>query len=489
MKRNIARLKRVLYFLLACSLVYVVTEGAAWTAIKLAFPASSLRSLDAERASLATDSGAVGRAPEALLQEPAADRRFIHLMHPYYGYVMHPAYGFPSFPAAYEPINDLGFVSDAPAVMHRSPDRVVIAIAGGSVARFGSSLGKAALLRQLQSTPRFAGREIVVTTYAMGAYKQPQHLMVINDVLTRGGEIDVLILIDGFNEAVLGININRPHRIDPFFPHYWFTLARDMPPIANVRTIGRIEYLRALRARRARLFSGIGARSSMFVSFVWKALDSRLALAIGSAREELIASPTDSPSTAEELPSRDRASFGTFPDYLNVRDFYQDAAASWATASFLLDRLVAAQGGVVFHFLQPNQYFPGGKPLTGEERQLMLPERHPQHWNLATGYPYFRAAGERLRQAGVSFHDLTYLFEDHPETLYNDSCCHLNQRGNDLLMEAVGRVIGESIGAAGPAEAAADLPRFREEDVFSPENLTRFAPRDRPYDDGSERPW
>ena len=55
---------------------------------------------------------------------------------------------------------------------------------------------------------------------------------------------------------------------------------------------------------------------------------------------------------------------------------------------------------------------------------------------------------------GVHFVDLTMLVKDVEETIYEDDCCHVNQRGNDLiaaklaeamtvpLLEALMRVLG-----------------------------------------------
>jgi hypothetical protein len=37
------------------------------------------------------------------------------------------------------------------------------------------------------------------------------------------------------------------------------------------------------------------------------------------------------------------------------------------------------------------------------------------------------------RRDAVHFVDLTMLFKDVEETIYEDDCCHVNQRGNDLI--------------------------------------------------------
>ena len=41
--------------------------------------------------------------------------------------------------------------------------------------------------------------------------------------------------------------------------------------------------------------------------------------------------------------------------------------------------------------------------------------------------------GRALRGDGVHFVDLTMLFKDVEETIYEDDCCHVNQRGNNLI--------------------------------------------------------
>jgi len=33
------------------------------------------------------------------------------------------------------------------------------------------------------------------------------------------------------------------------------------------------------------------------------------------------------------------------------------------------------------------------------------------------------------------------LFADHPEPIYVDDCCHYNQKGNDMVAQAIGETI------------------------------------------------
>ena len=109
--------------------------------------------------------------------------------------------------------------------------------------------------------------------------------------------------------------------------------------------------------------------------------------------------------------------------------------------------LCQGMGIEYYHFLQPNQYVPDSKPLSAEEVADAWRANHPYRTPALEGYPRLVRYGRRLRRNGIAFHDLTGIFRERPETLYRDTCCHLNQAGNTLLAEAIRRVIdGETLG-------------------------------------------
>jgi len=57
--------------------------------------------------------------------------------------------------------------------------------------------------------------------------------------------------------------------------------------------------------------------------------------------------------------------------------------------------------------------------------------------SLTSRYADFEARTARLRADGVPARTLTNLFRSNHETLYFDSCCHLNDRGTFLLAESI----------------------------------------------------
>ncbi len=103
-----------------------------------------------------------------------------------------------------------------------------------------------------------------------------------------------------------------------------------------------------------------------------------------------------------------------------------------------------AHGARYFHFLQPNQYVAGSKPLSDEERAKAHDEDSPYRPVAERGYPLLRQVGAELRAAGVWFVDLTEVFSGVGETLYIDTCCHFNAKGNALVSQAIARAVHES---------------------------------------------
>ena len=57
-----------------------------------------------------------------------------------------------------------------------------------------------------------------------------------------------------------------------------------------------------------------------------------------------------------------------------------------------------------------------------------------------------RREGEALRREGIAFHDLTLIFLEHPEPLYEDTCCHYNALGNRILSRHVATILLEELG-------------------------------------------
>ncbi len=107
-------------------------------------------------------------------------------------------------------------------------------------------------------------------------------------------------------------------------------------------------------------------------------------------------------------------------------------------------QICQARGIRYLHFLQPNQYHKGSKPLSEAELKEYFVQDQTYGSAVARGYPAMIVEGRKLREAGVEFNDLTQLFSQDSGTIYCDYFCHYNQRGNDLLATTVADRVIES---------------------------------------------
>lgn len=344
------------------------------------------------------------------------------ILHPYFGYVVNPDR---------RAINRYGFFHDPP-LTERSPDTAIILILGGSVADQFFTMGQETLVRELQNRGVFAGKHVEVVSTALGGYKQPQQLLVLSYFLALGAEYDVVINLDGFNE-VDGAKDNILDGINPFFPHHWNLHARQgLAPEAMVH-FGRVELIRQRRERLRSFFSRRLLRRSAFFLSLWDFLDRREE---GQMRAEMRA--LQAFLSSAELPARVRGPDISFSD---DDEMYAALADVWQRSSLEMARLCHDAGIRYFHALQPNQYFPGSKTLSDEEWRIAWDQDVADTKRVATGYPLLLERGRELRELGVNFIDLTMLFRDETGTIYNDTCCHVNHRGADLMAEALAQAI------------------------------------------------
>jgi hypothetical protein len=420
--------------------LFFIFDGASFTPARLA----------AERAAVS------GVEPDE--QEPAAPALPAQLanrvVHPYLGYVLSPdvprvsAYG-----KRGAPVNQFGLPSQQEPLLERADDRVIVAIAGGSVAGGFAGVGAPQLERRLAESPRFAGKRFVFVPLALAGYKQPQQLMAVAYLLALGGQFDLVINLDGFNEVALHPAENARNHTFAAYPRQWRTLVGQLPE----RGIRELEYERERRARIASFHSLPGLGHSPLASLVWRLRDRQAGARVHAVEQALAETLGDDLRYAETGPKR---------RYADADAMMRDLAAIWRDSSLQLARLCRANGIAYFHFLQPNQYVPDSKPLTEQERRAAFDPEHPYRRGVLLGYPLLAAAGGELTAGGVAFTDLSEAFADVAETLYVDDCCHYNVKGYELLADAIAAAIlarppaePNTAGAVAPARSLPEVER------------------------------
>ena len=128
-------------------------------------------------------------------------------------------------------------------------------------------------------------------------------------------------------------------------------------------------------------------------------------------------------------------------EYSSAEALYGHLARVWSRSSLQMAAVCRGLGIEYLHFLQPNQYVKGSKPVGAEELEAAIHEEHPYREGVEKGYSFLVKEGNWLREHGVNFHDLTMMFADNNEVLYQDTCCHVNTRGYDLVIQRIVREI------------------------------------------------
>jgi hypothetical protein len=354
-------------------------------------------------------------------------------LHPYLGFCYNPDFHGDMLRGEVA-ATEWGFTDPAgrPPVRKRGPGKVVVAVLGASVASIFYAQGTAALARELKQSPRFAGKEIEFVSLAVGSFKQPQQLIALNYALAMGAEFDVVVNLDGLNEVAWFDQDNGPHHVSRLFPIGWHRFVSEARHLTG-EPAGRADDVRRERRRWAGLFQQAPLCYSVAANLVWQLRDRRLA---AQAAEGAPHRPEGG-----ELPYRAR---GPKDHFEGGASSLEQLTADWERCSLLIHQLCEARGTRYYHFLQPNQYVPGSKPLSNEERWVAFSPGHPSRPFIARGYELLRAAGRRLAARGVRFHDLSLAYAHSGETFYYDNCCHINRAGAEALAPPIARAILET---------------------------------------------
>ena len=305
----------------------------------------------------------------------------------------------------------------------RRADTVVIGLLGGSVAENLQPFLQRALNRSFAANN--LPRQPVVLRWAVARAKQPRQAVIVANTLLLGGEFDLLVNLDGRNEIAETAGRNFADGLFPFFPIWW---DKWMGPTAEELLLaGQIGVLRQEQERlRADAATSSLRRSAVF-GLVNRWRQERAERRISQLNRQLTATQSDY-RLEKHGPRNWRG---------KAAELLPAAARVWYRSSLALARLAELAGADYYHFLQPNQYVPESKPLSAAELAAAYAPREYYESALAQGYPLLRQFSRDLQRQGVNYFDLTGIFADHPETLYIDECCHLNDRGKELLAAAM----------------------------------------------------
>lgn len=491
--------KKSVFYALTIALVWIVAEVAVVVGHGVRYGRWYSPTRIQDQARVAASPAGFDAETAAASDGKALSRRWIEVIHPYFGVVLDPRRD----PTG--TVDEHGFISgSSPDVLTRSsPDSTRVAVFGGSLAAGLYRQARPVLLRQLAS----AGKPVETINFAKGGYKQPQQLLILAYMLSLGIELDVVVNVDGFNEVAIPPAENVPRGVYPFYPRMWQRRARDVIEPESVRQAGELAILEERRGARAARFLDHGLHRSAVLSLIWRYLDQRSERALHAARQNMVQQSAE--STGSKL---DRASWAClreegmpeqavkalkplghqrFTDLQALRqavetrlgaaraaehrsrieqcavevstsyarlgpryeatedELYDDLVANWERSSRQMKALCDVHGIRYLHFLQPNQYVAGSKVMSPEEERVALRDDQQYRPGAERGYPRLRDAGRRLLEHGVNFTDLTPVFRDVSEAVYADDCCHLNARGSEIVMGEIAATVVARLGADG----------------------------------------
>jgi hypothetical protein len=113
----------------------------------------------------------------------------------------------------------------------------------------------------------------------------------------------------------------------------------------------------------------------------------------------------------------------------------------WSRSSQLMKSIADGHRLEYYHVLQPNQYAPGSKVFSREERAWHVKPEGPVGQIATLGYPLLIERGRALAKSVPTFVDATRVFADERRTVYADNCCHLNRLGYELIADFIAREV------------------------------------------------
>ncbi len=356
--------------------------------------------------------------------------------------VIHPYVGYALDPTVMPGINEFGFhkaKSDLPQA--RADDKLIVGIVGGSVAETFAEQGMPVVERELAKHKEFRGKKVIAMNLASGGYKQPQQLMALTYMLTLGAKFDIVINLDGFNDVALHDAENARTHTYPAYPRMWFDFVRRFTDAETRRLTGHKEFLKAEMVSLARSSSRAPFCYSLTWGAFWNLRQQRL---MKQYMDLEIAARDYVEHISTELPyyvTGPKLAIGKNEEYLFLADV-------WSHCSLQLHRLCKANDIRYFHFLQPNQYVAGSKPMRRAEKALAVNTSYVYKPGVEKGYPLLVNEGKSLVQQGVRFTDLTNIFVDIERPIYIDECCHFGEAGNEIIGIAVACAIRDDYRSA-----------------------------------------
>lgn len=91
--------------------------------------------------------------------------------------------------------------------------------------------------------------------------------------------------------------------------------------------------------------------------------------------------------------------------------------------------------------------------MSTSEKRISFDSSRPSAQHVPRAYPLLIDEGQRLAAVDIPFHDLTGLFVAVDAAVHFDTCCHVNQLGDQMIIDAIVATVlpgTEDLSGSGP---------------------------------------
>ena len=329
--------------------------------------------------------------------------------------IQHPYFGFNYKVSEYNDIN--GFNGEIKTPHVKSDNEFIVGVFGGSYAQmFGDYIlqkKKEDFKKLIRINENLSKeKEIKIINFAIPGGKQPQQFLISTFFLET---IDYAVTIDGFNE-----HDNPYPRYPVSFPggaeHYFRT--------EETREIfEEIDLIRLSKRLLNKISNNLFLKHSQTMFLVWHSITKVQYNRLIKLMNEIEKNYT--------TPSIYTNSLSQIENKVDL------AVKNWVDFSSKQYDIYTTKRKKSFHILQPNQVIPNSKKFTENESKYFV----LQNDLLLEHYSKLKIETEKLNSNGKRFFDATMIYQNIPDEVYIDSCCHVNDYGNEIMFEYIEKII------------------------------------------------
>lgn len=351
----------------------------------------------------------------------------VERLHPYFGYVQTPG---PDFRPGFK-YNQAGFISpyEYPFV-RTNPNQLIVGVFGGSVASNYSifEIQNKVLENKLRQIPGLENKEIVILSFAVGGYKQPQQLLALNYFLAAGQEFDMIINIDGFNEVAFA-NENNESNINIMMPS-----SQHVVPLTNIANNSlspkATQTMMRINEHKTNLKNALELLPKCRLAYCYALTSLYAQNTAKNYREDVKSFESQRIKSAKNKDNQGSiVYFYPQKEELTSAQLYEAAANNWMKTSLLMKQIANSNNIPYFHVLQPNQYYPTKRVFSEAEKKVAFSEDSPYKDAVKLGYPALFQKAKELQKNGVNLLIGVEVLDTLPEKAYIDTCCHYTPVG------------------------------------------------------------